>query len=97
MDKRRPKAKVAAMFVIKVYRSREGDLPDYGDAVLDVELDSARVAACARLDGAQARAAETTRPLRARVYRVCTDSPNLLVSELHATEHGAVEIEERPH
>lgn len=85
------------MFVVKVFRASEGDLPSYADAHLDVALEAAKVAACARLDGAQAREAERSRPLHARIYLVNEDGPNLLVSELAATEHGAIELEGLPH
>lgn len=84
------------MFVIKVYHDAEGDLPAFADAYLDVELQAAMSAACARLDGAHARTKSGRRPQRARIYLLNQDGPDLLVTELHATEHGAVEIERPP-
>ena len=85
------------MFVIKVYRASEGDLDAYPSAYLDVTLDQAKAAASARLNGAQARVEETFRPQRARVYLLNTAGTDLLICELVATEHGAVELLGRPH
>lgn len=84
------------MFVIKIYHDAEGDLPGFADAHLDVGLQAAMSAACARLDGAHARIKCGRRPQRARIYLRTEDGPDLLVNELHATEHGAVEIERPP-
>lgn len=80
------------MFIVRVYRQREGDLPHYGDAFLDADLETVKRAACARLDGAHSRDTGRDRPERARIYQMREDTPNLLVCTLTATAHGAVEV-----
>jgi hypothetical protein len=84
------------MYLIKVHREREGDLPAYPDSVLDADVERVKIAACARLDGAQAREVEQLRPRWAHIYLINDQGPHMLISRLQATPQGAIELMDRP-